>query len=245
MIEKIFDIRTRHGVCDTFVVHPERDGPHPAVIMYMDGGGVREELRDFARRLASAGYYVLLPNLFYHSGVSDLGPVDVDQTSEWFKKALQYAHALNTELVLSDTAAVIDFIDAQPEARKGPIGCFGYCMTGGYAVSVAARFADRIAATAAFCGTSMVTDAEDSPHRTLAAIKGALYVGWAELDPYILEDVRDTFDDALKASGISAAVEVYPQARHAFMFPTRYSYEQPHAERHWERLHALFRQILG
>ncbi|MEA3001838.1 MAG: carboxymethylenebutenolidase [Sphingomonadales bacterium] len=245
MIEQVIDIPTRDGICDTFVVHPESGGPHPAVLMYQDGGGVREELRDMARRLASTGYYVLLPNLFYHSGVSDLGPIDLDTSSEWFQNVLRYSHALNTELVMSDTAAMLAFIDSQEAARKGAIGCFGYCMTGGYAVSAAARFADRIAATAAFCGTSMVTEDADSPHRTLGQIKGELYIGWAELDPYIPRETLETFDAALAESAARAEVEIYPAARHAFMFPTRYSYEKPHAERHWEQLHALFRRTLG
>jgi carboxymethylenebutenolidase len=146
---------------------------------------------------------------------------------------------------MSDTAAMLSFIDTQDAAKKGKIGCFGYCMTGGYAVSAAAHFPDRIAATAAFCGTSMVTESEDSPHRTLARIKGELYIGWAELDPYIPRETIDTFDHALAESGIAARVEIYPGARHAFMFPTRYSFEIPHAERHWEQLHALFRRSLG
>jgi carboxymethylenebutenolidase len=245
MIEQVVDIQTRDGFCDTFIVHPDRDGPHPAVVMFMDGGGVREELRVFARRLASAGYYVLLPNLFYRSGVSDLGPIDLDTTSTWFQNALKYAASLNTGLVMSDTGALLDFIGTQTAAKDGAIGCFGYCMTGGYAVSAAATFADRIAAVAAFCGTSMVTDAPDSPHLIVGDIKGALYVGWAELDPYISADKVEAFDRALVSSKVDAEVEIYLGAKHAFMFPTRYSYETAHAEQHWAKLHSLLRRRLS
>ncbi len=34
----------------------------------MDAPGIREELYDMARRLATVGYYVLLPNLYYRAG---------------------------------------------------------------------------------------------------------------------------------------------------------------------------------
>lgn len=34
----------------------------------MDAPGIREELRDMARRLATVGYDVLLPNLYYRAG---------------------------------------------------------------------------------------------------------------------------------------------------------------------------------
>ncbi len=47
------EIKTDDGVMDVFVCHPEQDGPHPAVILYMDAPGIREELRDMARRMGS------------------------------------------------------------------------------------------------------------------------------------------------------------------------------------------------
>ena len=62
MIEFDIDIPTRAGAVPTFVCHPERDGPHPPVLFLMDAPGIRDELRDMVRRLASVGYLVLLPN---------------------------------------------------------------------------------------------------------------------------------------------------------------------------------------
>ena len=43
---------------ETFVTHPQQDGPFPPVIFYMDVWGVREELYDLARRVATVGYYL-------------------------------------------------------------------------------------------------------------------------------------------------------------------------------------------
>ena len=63
MIERTIEIPTPEGVTRTFVTHPERDGPHPVILFLMDAPAIREELRDMCRRLASVGYYVLLPNL--------------------------------------------------------------------------------------------------------------------------------------------------------------------------------------
>jgi carboxymethylenebutenolidase len=75
MPERTVDIRTRDGDMNTWIFHPDRPGPHPTVILYMDSMGVREELCDMARRLASTGYYVLLPNLHYRLARS----VDLDR----------------------------------------------------------------------------------------------------------------------------------------------------------------------
>src|SRR5215213_9919292 len=68
MIEATLDIPTRAGAMESFIFHPERGGPHPAVLMLMDAPGVREELHDMARRLATVGFYVVLPNLYYRAG---------------------------------------------------------------------------------------------------------------------------------------------------------------------------------
>ena len=83
MIEKTVDIATADGACTTFIAHPDRGGPHPAILFYMDAPAIREELRDMARRLASAGYYVVLPNLYYRAGVLELGPMDASPGSPW------------------------------------------------------------------------------------------------------------------------------------------------------------------
>src|ERR1700721_1259734 len=74
MIERSIEIVTPDGRMSTFICHPERDSPHPAIIIFMDAPGIREELRDMARRLGTVGYYVMLPNLYYRSGVEELGP---------------------------------------------------------------------------------------------------------------------------------------------------------------------------
>src|ERR1700676_4213237 len=68
MIEATFDIATTDGAMETFICHPERGGPFPAVFLLMDAPGIREELRDMARRLGTVGYYVVLPNLYYRAG---------------------------------------------------------------------------------------------------------------------------------------------------------------------------------
>ena len=65
MIEHFVDLETTDGMMNTFVVHPEEHGPHPLVLFLMDAPGMREEIRDMSRRLATAGYYVMAPHLYY------------------------------------------------------------------------------------------------------------------------------------------------------------------------------------
>ena len=78
MIDQQIAIPTKDGHTATFISHPERGGPFPVILFYMDAPAIREELRDMARRLATSGYYVMLPNLYYRSGVMELGPLPAD-----------------------------------------------------------------------------------------------------------------------------------------------------------------------
>ena len=78
MIDQQIDIATKDGKTTTFITHPERGGPFPVIIFYMDAPAIREELRDMARRLGTSGYYVMLPNMYYRSGVMELGPIPPD-----------------------------------------------------------------------------------------------------------------------------------------------------------------------
>src|SRR6267154_6867664 len=68
MIETTVELQTPDGVMATRTFHPAPGEPYPAVIFFMDGVGVRDALIEMARRIASHGYYVALPNLFYRSG---------------------------------------------------------------------------------------------------------------------------------------------------------------------------------
>ena len=68
MHEKIIEIPTADGRMETFITHPEADGPFAPVVIYMDVWGLREELYDIARKVAVVGCYVLLPDLYYRQG---------------------------------------------------------------------------------------------------------------------------------------------------------------------------------
>lgn len=246
MIEEDVLIPTEDGAVETFVCHPDRDGPWPAVIFYMDAPGIREELRDMARRLATVGYCVLLPNLYYrHGRGTTCGPDVFDPASIEHQRMWTLLSSLSNEAVVRDTAGLLAFIDGSSKIKPGPIGCFGYCMSGPFAVTAAARFPDRLAAAASLYGVGLVTDKPDSPHHVLNTVKAELYFAFGEKDsftpPQIIDAIRGGLDDAKAAYEI----EVYPGVDHGFAFPGRQTYHKPSAERHWERLIALFRRTLG
>jgi len=237
MIERHVDIATAAGQMRTFVCHPERHGPHPVVLFFMDAPGIRGELRDMVRRLASVGYYVLLPNLYYRAGIEELfkGPNAVSR-----ERMFELMNETTIANVMADTDALLAFADADPAASNGPVGTLGYCMSGQHAINAAARHADRIAAVASIYGTRLVTDKADSPHRVARKTRAEIYLACAEHDEYAPLDMVAAMQDALRDGGVDAEVEIYPKVSHGFAFPKREAYNKDAAERHWERLFALF-----
>ncbi|HKV14445.1 MAG TPA: dienelactone hydrolase family protein [Reyranella sp.] len=246
MIESITDVRTRDGAMETFVCHPERGGPHPVVLFLMDAPGVREELYDMARRLATVGYFVLLPNLYYRAGRdAKYGPDVLQNGSAEHQRMRAVRTKMTIPPVMDDIAALIAFADGQGAAKKGPVGAHGYCMSGPYALAAAARFPDRIGAAASFYGTWIVSDAVESPHLNLAKAKGELYISCAEHDDLAPPDMVKELKALFEKSGNPGELEVQPGVHHGFAFPQRWCYDKPAAERHWERLIALYRRRLG
>ena len=248
MIDRELDIPTPDGAMNTFVTHPEEGGPHPAIIFYMDAPGKREELHDMARRLGSAGYYVILPNLYYRRDRDFKMGVGDEARAVMF----EHMHSLKRPMILSDTQALLDFIDRDPAAASGPyvnrakVGVVGYCMSGPFIFWAAEAHPDRIAAAASIHGVSLCTDEADSPHKSAHRIKAELYVAAAETDIYAPTEMINALDAHLKTTGIRYRVEWYPGTHHGFVFPKRDGvYHKPSAERHWERLHALFGRNLS
>jgi carboxymethylenebutenolidase len=246
MIEQTLDIATADGAMESFICHPERHRPFPPVLLLMDAPGIREELRDMARRLATVGYYVVLPNLYYRAGRDSVfGPTVLETGSPERERMRAIRTKMTIPPVMNDVADMLVFLDRQRAVRQGPVGVHGYCMSGPYALAAAARFPQRIAAAASFYGTWLVSDAEESPHLTLGNARGELYIACAEHDELAPLAMVDELRRLFEQSGAVGEIEIYPSVHHGFAFPQRWCYDKLAAERHWERLIALYRRRLG
>jgi len=230
---------------ETFICKPERDGPYPAVFLLMDAPGIREELRDMARRLATSGYHVLLPNLYYRAGRdSTFGPDVLESDSDDYTRMRAIRTKMTIPPVMNDIEVMLEFVASDAGVKHGPVGVHGYCMSGPYALAAAARYPDRVGAAASFYGTWLVSDAEESPHQTLANGTAELYIACAEHDDLAPLPMVAELQQLFTQSGARGELEIYPQVHHGFAFPKRYCYDKAGAERHWERLLALYARNL-
>ena len=242
MIERHIDIPTADGSMGSFVAHPD-SGPRPVVLFLMDAPGKREELHDMVRRLASAGYFVILSNLYYRH-VPAFNLFDTGDRDRMF----ELMNSLTNAMVVDDAKAMLAFADADPLADTSKVGVVGYCMSGPFALMVGAGLPVQVRAAASFHGVRLAVDAPDSPHRHLSEVNGEVYVGCAETDhwapPEMVAEFESALGSAASTSSVTGAVEWYPKMEHGFVFPQRPSYDRAAAERHWSRLHDLFRRTL-
>lgn len=238
-MEKI-EIATRDGVCPACACRPEGEGPWPAVIVYMDGPGMRPAVTEIGERLARNGYFALVPDLFYRSG--PYAPVDPKVV--WTDKALREAHRVKfmepakPEPIMSDTAALLDFLAARPDVRPGPVGVVGYCMGGRLALIAAGTYPDRIAAAASYHGGGLASDAPSSPHRLAARMQARIYVGGATDDANFDDAQKARLEAALSEAGVDHVVETYP-AKHGWVLRDMPVHDPAEAEHHWRTLLAL------
>ena len=236
-------IQTRDGVCPTQVVTPDGAGPWPAVILYMDAGGIRPALVDMARQLAGGGYLVLLPDLFYRYGpYAPFVPAEVFKGD--FRAILGPLMATTDNVTaVADTGALLAHLDTRDDVAGRRVGAVGFCMGGRMALTAAATYPDRFAAAASFHGGNLATDEPVSPHRLAPQLKAELYIAAAENDGSYPPEMAERLEGALSAAGIRYGAETYPAA-HGWMMPDFPVYDRAAAARGWTAMLALFDRTL-
>jgi carboxymethylenebutenolidase len=187
----------------------------------------------------------MLPNLYYRAGVMELGPLPADMESPERKRMIALMESLTIAKIMDDTDAMLAHAAKDAAADTAKVGTVGYCMSGQYAINAAARHPDVVKAAASIYGVRLITDRPDSPHVVAAKAKAELYFACAEVDRWMPLDQIEPLKRALTEANAKAEVEIYPGTEHGFAFPARPVYKKAAAERHWERLNALFRRRLG
>ena len=239
MIERRIEVTTPEGEMPTFVFHPTYGGPHPVVLYLMDAPGIRPALVDMATRLASAGYFVMLPYLYYRGGpFREFGMSDEDMHA---RKELM--GSVTPSNIVSDARALFDTAAGDSAAGDGPAGTVGFCMSGGLALSVARAFPDRVRAAASIHGAWIVRDSDDSPHLHHGATEAEFHFAWVDPDETAPPETIPVAREALDAAGVVYTVDIITDAVHGFA-PAGPRYDRAASELHWERVHDVLRRNL-
>lgn len=241
MVERDVVIDTGDGRADCYFVHPG-SGTHPGVVVWPDILGLRPAYRQMGKRLAEAGYAVLVINPYYRSAKSPVvepGASFGDPAVR--ERIMPFARSLSTETTTVDAKAFVGFLDAQKavDTQRG-LGTTGYCMGGPMVFVTAAMHPDRVRAAATFHGARLVTDSADSPHLLIPEMEADFLVAIAENDDERDPDAKDVLRRSFDAVGLPAEIEVYAGANHGWCALDSAVYNPEQAERAWGRLLALF-----
>jgi carboxymethylenebutenolidase len=232
------------GTMDGFFVHPAT-GKHPAVILWPDIAGLREAKKIMARRLAGAGYSVLVPNPFYRSlPAPQFEDFEDFRAQGGFQKVTPWMQRNTPAAVVETTKAVVAWLDSQAsvDTAKG-VGVQGYCMSGSWTIRGAAALPDRIKGAASFHGGNLVNDTAESPDKLFAQSRAAHLIAIAKNDDAQTPTHKDVLKASAAAAGRPAEIEVY-QADHGWTVPDSPVYNQAEADRAWERLLDLYKTNL-
>ena len=243
--ESDVDIKTPDGTADTYFVHPA-EGAHPAVLYWPDIYGLRPAFRQMGKRLAEAGYAVLVVNPFYRKQRAPTAPEHANMEDPAVRDAVMaLAHSLTPATASTDARAFFAWLDAQPGVdRRRKAGTAGYCMSGPITLRTAAALPERIGAGASFHGGGLVTDQPDSPHLLVPQIRAQYLFAIAASDDQRQPEAKTTLREAFAKAGRKAEVEVYDGTVHGWCVTDSHVYNAAQAERAWGRLLALFKSAL-
>jgi len=240
------DVKTPDGTADAYFVHPG-EGKYPGVLMWPDIYGLRPAFRQMARRLAGAGYAVLVPNPFYRTKRAPTAPENPDFNDPATRNAMMsLAGSVTPAMVVADGTAYVEWLDAQPSVdRKRKMGAMGYCMTGPATLRVAAALPERIGAGASFHGGGLVTDKADSPHLLIPKIRAQYLIAIAESDDKRQPEAKTVLREAFAKASVPAEIEVYAGTIHGWCPIDARVYNDEQAEKAWSRMLALFSTALA
>jgi carboxymethylenebutenolidase len=236
---EMIDVTTPDGVADAYLARPDEER-RPGVMLVMDAYGLRPQIEQMADRIAARGFVVLAPNVFYRSGrapvVSLDGLGDPEQRAAVFARVMPLISELTPARILRDGGAYLDRLE---EVGRGPVAITGYCMGGRIGWRIAAAYPERVAALGGFHVGGLVSDDDDSAHRSAGRLAAEVYLGFADNDRSMTADQIAEVGQALDAAGVRYRSEVYGGAAHGYTMADTPAYDETAAERHYAALFAL------
>lgn len=216
----------------------------PRVLFFMDAIGLRPQIERMVDRIASWGYVVLAPNVFWRDGrVADLAPQadlrDPDAREAFFATGvMDRVRGLTPDLCAADLDSWVATLKGADGIAPGPIAAVGYCFGGRLALLAAAERPDDVVLAGLFHTGGLVTEAEDSPHLRVPGVRAFVLAGHADHDRSNTPEQVAAFDAALDAAGVRRRTAIYPDAPHGYSMADTSSYQEAGAERHFDELRA-------
>jgi carboxymethylenebutenolidase len=200
----------------SMLIRPVGGRRWPGVLLYTDIFQLTESTLRTARRMASAGLVVCVPEIYPRGALAGVA-LEFDDVGK--QAGLAGAAETTTEQFDSDRAAVLDFLQQRADVEQ--LFATGFCIGGHLAYRAA--FDPRVAATVCFYPTglhngALGADADAGSLARAGDVHGRLMMVFGSRDPHVPADARVQIVSALYAAGLEdLELHVYAGGEHAFM----------------------------
>ncbi|HEY1687289.1 MAG TPA: dienelactone hydrolase family protein [Solirubrobacteraceae bacterium] len=246
MSGEMVEVKTQDGVADAYLAKPDDGERHPGVLFLMDAFGLRPRIEEMVERIAAQGFAVLAPNVFYRDARSPIVPVellnDPERRPQLYEKIMPLMQGLTAERIVSDGGAYLDRLEQE---GVGPVAITGYCLGGRVGWRIATAYPRRVAALAGFHAGGLVSDDEQSPHRSASELQAEIYLGHADNDQSMTPENIATLEQALSEVGVTYRSELYEGAAHGYTMSDTAAYDEAAAERHFDELFSLLQRTVA
>ena len=231
-------ITTPDGTAEAFLA-----GTGPGVLFFMDAIGLRPRIAEMVDEIASWGYTVLAPNVFYRDGsAADLAPTvdlrDPERRAAFFAAGvMDRVNGLTPDKAEPDVAAWVGTL--AEHAAEGPIGVTGYCMGARLALRTAGWYPDTVKAVAGFHGGGLATEAPDSPHLSIPRSTASYVLLHADHDRSLTPEHVAVLEATLTEAGRPHVNGIVPGAPHGYTMSDTSSWHEEAARRASAQLRAL------
>ena len=208
-----------------YLVQPAGNGPFAAVVVIHENRGLNPYIEDVARRAAVEGFLALAPDGLY--------PVGGYPGNDDDGRSLQ--SSLDQQKLRTDMLNSAKYLKSHP-LSNGKLGATGFCWGGGTVNWLAVTLGADLQAGVPYYGAA-------APTAEVPKIKAAMLLNYAEDDPRI-NGMRPTYEEALKAAGVTFEIYTYPGTRHGFHNNSTPRYNTEQAKIAWERTVAWFKKYL-
>lgn len=205
-----------------YLARPDGDEPFPGVIVIHEIYGLNENIKDIARRFASAGYVALAIDLF----------AERNKVFCMFRVIGEQLFSPLDNGSIHELKAALGYLGSQPGVDSSRIGAVGYCLGGGLAIAWSCTD-DRLHAIAPYYGSN--------PRPLDATARACPVVGsYPEKD--FTASAGKKLEAVLARANVPHDIKIYPDSRHSFFNDQGKSYNVDAAKDSWERVLSFFQE---
>jgi carboxymethylenebutenolidase len=203
-------------------------GGGPAVIVIQEWWGLTTHIARMADRLAGEGYVALAPDLYGGATTHDEG------------EALQLLLELPVDRAATDLRGAVDYLLSRDEVVGETVGVVGFCMGGAFALQLAVKEGDKVAAAVAFYPIGYLPD-------DYTGLQAPVLIHIPDADqinpPTLAEELNEKISAGTRRK---PEIDHYP-AGHAFLNEEDLlgTYDAEQARIAWDRTVAFLRAHLG